>query len=103
MPSNQLSDSGKKSNGTSNEEIATPTPEETRAAKSTEHIVTRVRKLPELHRQKNVLTLFLNTFVPLAANDLKRWNSKVSTSPVSRACVFCDKLMTICWKARGNC
>lgn len=93
MSSNQLSDSDENSNDTNNEEIATPTAEQTRAAKSIERMAARVRNLPVPHKQKNVFSPFLNAFVPLAANDLKRWNSKVPTSPFTHICMYCDKLM----------
>ena len=67
---NQRSDSEEKSNDTSNEEIENPTAEQTRAAKIIERVVARVRNLPEQHEQKNLLSPFLNAFVPLAANNL---------------------------------
>ena len=102
MSSNQLSDSDENSNDTNNEEIATPTAEQTRAAKRIERMAARVQNLPVPHKQKNVFSPFLNAFVPLAANDLKRWNSKVPTSPFTHICMYCDKLMAICWKSRGN-
>ena len=48
--SNQRSDPEKNSNNTNNEEISTPTAEQTRVAKITEPVTARVRNLPEPHK-----------------------------------------------------
>ena len=63
MSSNQLSDFDENSNDSNNEEIATPTAEETRSVKSIEHMVSRVKNLSVRNKQKNVFSTFLNYFV----------------------------------------